>query len=122
MKYLENDMNNEFEDHNEFEKYAWEQGGWAYDNGWGYKDEFFGESYEGKNFGDAKKGDYDFLQMLRNGNVPTKTYVIHFIGEKLNEIWSGNVVTKSDFDKMMEFVDNYILEYEEKKRSQLSSA
>ncbi|MBT3315565.1 MAG: hypothetical protein HN390_13235 [Anaerolineae bacterium] len=115
-------MNNDFEDHNEFDRYAWEHGGWAYDNGWSYKDEFFGESYAGKNFGNAEKGDYDFLQMLRNGNVPSKTYIIHFVGAKINEIWSGDVVTKSDFDEMMEFVNKYIIQYEKIKRNQPSNA
>jgi hypothetical protein len=110
-------MSNKFIDHNDFDRYAREHGGWAYDNGWRYKDDSFGASYIGKEFGSVKTGDYEFIQMLREGKLPTKTVIIHIVGPKVTEIWSGEVITESDFDEMMKTVDGYILQHEEKNKT-----
>jgi hypothetical protein len=98
---------------NRFDDYAYQMGGWVYDNGWRYQDEFFGAAYVGKTFGDTED---DCLLMLREGGIPGRTIILHKQGNQLTEIWSGQVDTREEFDKMMRVVNNYSTRYHMKKR------
>jgi hypothetical protein len=101
-------MTSDFKDHNDFDKYAWENGKWAYDNGWCYQGERFGAAYIREEFGKAETGELDYLLMLREGDVLHRTLIIHGIGAQLTEIWSGEIEARDDFDRMMKIVSGYI--------------
>jgi hypothetical protein len=95
-------MRSEFETN--FDKYAYETGGWAYDNGWRYQDQFFGASYVGERFDDTEA---DCLLVLREGPDPQYTYALHYQHGQLREIWAGLVASTDDYEKMMQRVREY---------------
>ena len=115
-------MSDNFKNPNDFDQYASEHGGWEYDNGWRYQDRYFGASFAGKVFGNVQRGEHDHLQMLREGDESTRTVIIHIVGSSITEIWSGEVCTKIDFDRMMDSVNEYILQYEKERRARPSGA
>ncbi len=87
---------NDFADHNEFDKYAKEIG-WVYDNGWDYEGESW-ESYAGPD-------GFRYVQMLRqkNGRI-----ICIQIGKGPHKaLWSGEVFTYSEFDKMIEEIKGF---------------
>jgi hypothetical protein len=102
---------------NIFDEYAYRLGGWAYDNGWRYKGEFFGAAYVGEVFEGAKSGEQNYLLMLRDGNTPDRTIILHKTGDQLNELWSGQVETKDDFDNMMNIINTYIKQYKSQNKA-----
>lgn len=107
-------MSADFKDPNEFDNYVWEKGKWAYDNGWRYKGEPFGSAYIREEFDSSEAGSPNYLLMLRDGPIPHRALILHVIGPQLIELWSGQVESKADFDKMMIFVNSYIQEYKAK--------
>ncbi len=104
-------MTREFEDPNDFDRYALEKGKWAYDNGWRYKEEYFGAAYVGEEFGKTALGESNYLLMLREGNTPHRTLILHVIGSQFMEVWIGQVEAKDEFDQMMVGVNEYIEQY-----------
>jgi hypothetical protein len=100
-------MTDDFKNNDEFDTYAWDTGRWSYDNGSCYKGEFFGASYVQD---ELQKNDVEipnYLLLLRNGDISNRTLIIHVLGTKLTEIWSGQVDSKNDFDNMMGFLREY---------------
>jgi hypothetical protein len=91
-----------------FDEYAGQTGGWAYDNGWRYAGEYFGAVYIGGKFGETEA---DCLLMLREGDQPGRTVILHKHARQLVDIWSGQVQTKPDFDRMMQEVREYAQGY-----------
>ena len=101
---------------NEFDEYAYIFGGWVYDNGWRYGDEFFSAAYRGEEFDGTESGKQDYLLMLRRGNIPGRTLILHNIEGRLTQIWSGQVETKDDFNNMMTVANSYINQYQAQKK------
>jgi hypothetical protein len=100
-------MTGDFAINDDFDKYAWETGRWSYDNGWNYKGEFFGASYVQNEIKKNAEGELDYFQLLRNGITHNRTILIHVHRTQQIEIWSGQVESKIDFDKMMEILKKY---------------
>lgn len=100
-------MSNTFEDPNDFDRYAREHGGWAYDNGWHYKGETFGAAYMRNEKSEAGTL-VEYLLMLREGDTPGRTLVLHYAQNESVEVWSGQVETRADFDQMTVVVDDYV--------------
>lgn len=93
---------------NVFDEHAWRTGGWAYDNGRRYAGEFFGAAYVGERLGATEA---ESLLMLREGDTPGRTLILHQRPGQMTEIWSGQVETHQDFDQMMQQVGAYLEEY-----------
>lgn len=91
-------MSATLDDHNIFDRYA-AQAGWYYDNGWRYQDESW-DAYRRAGFGVE-----DYLVILRKAR---RTVVLHYISENIHEIWSGQIATEDDFDKLVNFLNNYM--------------
>lgn len=113
------DGSNDFEDARDFlrdfDRHARDHGGWFYDNGWRYKDEFFGSAYMRDE--EVESGRLvEYLLMLRDGKTAHRTIILHQTRGQLVEIWSGLVTTKDDFDGMNAAVDEYVQRREGAKR------
>ncbi len=104
-------MQNDFADHNDFDKYVREKDKWFYDNGWPYKGEHF-SSYRLDEFGKTESGKLvDYIVMLRDDKKPNKTIILNGTGMQLQEIWSGFVNSQDDYQAMMSVVNKFIKEY-----------
>ena len=97
----------DFKDHNDFDQYAREHGSWFYDNGWTYKGEFFGAAYMRDEKSEAGRL-VEYLLMLRDGDIPGRTLILHGVREDLVDVWAGQVETQVDFDRMNQIVAEYI--------------
>ena len=97
---------NEFEKN--FDKYAYQMGRWVYDNGWGYADQFFGAAYIGECFDGTEA---DCLLMLREGDDRQQTYIVHNRSGQLSEVWSRQIGSEQDFEKMTQRVTQYAMSY-----------
>ena len=102
-----------FRDHNHFDAYA-AKSGWGYDNGWTYQDKLW-DAYAGTLFG---KGDH--LVMLRDRHA--RLLVVHYIDDQATEVWSGQVDTQEDFDKVIKHIGHYTNEYVSSVREITASA
>src|SRR5215475_12430842 len=104
-------MKNKFIDHNEFDKYVWEQDKWTYDNGWNYR----GESYSAhllERLDKVESGKLvDYFVMLRDDDRSNKTVVLHGKNAELTEIWSGFVNSTNEYQVMMSVLNEFINEY-----------
>lgn len=79
-------MQNNFTDINDFDKYALEQDGWIYDNGWNYKGEHF-SAYMLERFDKVKLGYLvEYHVMLRDDEHSHKTIILHGKDKRLHEI------------------------------------
>ncbi|QPJ62891.1 MAG: hypothetical protein G3M70_13815 [Candidatus Nitronauta litoralis] len=81
---------NDFVGLNEFDDYA-KKFGWLYDNSWPFKNQNW-ESYFGP-------GEFSGYQMLRQ--TSGKMVLIKIAKPEPIAVWSGQVLTYSDFDKMI---------------------
>ena len=98
------------EDPNEFDRYAREHGGWFYDNGWGYKGEYFGSAYVRDERSEGGRV-VERLVMVRGGKIKNRTLVLHetFDGVlAVLEVWSGIVASRAEFDAMNAVVAEYV--------------
>jgi hypothetical protein len=95
-------MVDNFADHNEFDKYAREHGGWFYDNAWGYHDQSF-DCYAGSEYSD-NNGELNRLVMLANCPMAGLAVVLQVKGWTQTEVWTGPVRTKADVDALQVFV------------------
>jgi hypothetical protein len=100
-------MAGDFESYGDFDKFAWGVGRWSYDNGWHYKGEFFSASYIQNEIKKNNEGELGYFLLLRNGAIRNRTILIHVLGTHRTEIWSGQIESKGDFDKMMEILKEY---------------
>ncbi|HEU0296045.1 MAG TPA: hypothetical protein VFR47_25135 [Anaerolineales bacterium] len=104
-------MENKFSDHNEFDKYVREEDKWIYDNGWSYEGELF-SAYMLERFDRVESGKLvEYLVMLRDDKNSNKTIILHGKDIQFDEIWSGFVNSKDDYQVMMSVVSKFIEEY-----------
>jgi hypothetical protein len=105
------DMQNDFADPNDFDKYAREKDKWFYDNGWTYKGEYF-SAYRLEGFDRIKSEKLvGYIVMLRNDENSNKTIVLYGKEMQLQEIWSGSVNSQDDYQVMMSVISKFIEEY-----------
>lgn len=102
-----------FTDHNDFDKYAREQDGWSYDNGWQYQGEHFSAyAFSVEKFGTIKSGiQVEYIVLLRDDQFPNKTILLQGKHKQLHEIWSGFIRSQGDYQKMMAILNKFIEEY-----------
>jgi len=104
-------MENNFINHDDFDKYVREQDKWIYDNGWTYKGEHF-SAYMLERFDKVESGKLiEYLVMLRDNESSNKTIILRGTGIELHEIWSGSINSQNDYQIMMSVVNKFIEEY-----------
>ncbi len=89
-----------FPDHNAFDRYAWDNGRWEYDNSW---------KYQGNGYASYRKDEFtlnaqgyivEFLMLLRD-DTSGEAIVVYSQRGTYTEIWRGIILSTEEYSQMM---------------------
>jgi len=98
----------ELTDNQAFDDYA-ARFGWVYDNGGRYRgldwDMYASNAHRWGMLPDGTV--HNTVMVMRRGR--TTVAAVHFAGREPTEIWSGDVRTSGDFDRLMKIIAEYMV-------------
>ena len=99
-------MKTELTDNQSFDDYA-ARSGWDYDNGGWYRglvwDWYTSNAHRWGRLPDGTVGQT--IEIMRRH--PATVCAVHFAGREATEIWSGDIRTTTDFDRLLAVIAEY---------------